>query len=593
VSHDEHDDWAQAQMKTNTQFVSFALAVSLVACGQLNHAGGDDEYGDPVEQTPDDFNVPDWPDARIRLANYEPYAGDQPNELNGVIVDEELAATAPEEREYAAFSPSTPPQPDHQTGKCVYCGWPSKPWMKGIPEIPYWTWNAQHAPTANGAWATAKSDWGGQQGDLRSGLVGNYGVYMPSTASTGNSVLYCPDEHPRPPICSNLWMQVGHPLIAGRYNLYGLACSTARLGIFDDEDPNDDCMRHYDVGISLAAPGYPTVWGVGSYAQCLALGETYRPEIGLLTQHTRNGLTWLNLREMHDLLNFLADTAEPAEILLEAIPWWDYAASQWNYVNIDDTPWRHSEWSKTGECSFPSAISIAHSQPTDISIPPCHPVTRHPCPETHTAVLPPFNQAWMLASCADNESYSEEVVGFCGLPYFDWVANEAALMPDGSIDPIVQFDLANNGYHRGFNLRLDAMPDELIEEWSQSVLFVPTDDGVRLDLPRVAAGDQVAAARYATGLALLAEFGLKPGDRIVSIDHDIDLRDASATPMDALLLVLDRWSTAQEDGQPTMTSLWIERDDGWVLPTYLFPVYRPLPPDPTVADDGTDDTTSG
>jgi hypothetical protein len=581
-------------------FSPFVFLLVLSACGQLNHAGGDDEYGDPVDQTPDDFNVAEWVDAHIRLLGIDPYVGDQPNVLNGPIVDEELAATPPAEREYVAFTPSTPPQPDHQTGKCIYCGWPSKPHMKGIGEVPYWQWTATHDFPANIAYERSKSDFGHQQGDLRSGLIGVFGMYAPSVAFGSLVPLFCPDEYPRPPICTSLWLQIGHPYIGGRYNVYGLPCSMAidESLLADGEDPlggsqSQDCFDHVEgVGVNPAAPNVPPAADMITPEICLANGQTYRPEIAALTSFGRNGFTILNLREAKWLINTVGDLTEPAEELLEALPWWDYGQEQWDYFHYEDATWRWSETSVTGECSFGAALTMLGG-PTE-TIDECVLHQSAACPATHKAVFPPFNAFEMLTECTQAMGdYVAQVPGFCALPYFDWVANEAALMPDGSIDPIVQFDLANNGYHRGFNLRLDAMPDELIEEWSQSVLFVPTDDGVRLDLPRVAAGDQVAAARYATGLALLAEFGLKPGDRIVSIDHDIDLRDTSATPMDALLLVLDRWSTAQEDGQPTMTSLWIERDDGWVLPTYLFPVYRPLPPDPTVADDGTDDTTSG
>lgn len=577
------------------------VAVALAACGtQLNSGGGDDDFGEPVDNTPDDYNAPEWVNAHELLVDVEPYLADQPSAINNTIVDPELAATPPIEREYAAFAPFTPPQPDHQTGKCVYCGWPSKPFMKGLPEFPYATW--QNAGGAYQPFDASADDFGHQQGDLRTGLIGNFTIHTP-TLQDGVTVDFCGDQHPRAPICTPLVAQIGHPFIAGRYNDYGLACSLqdtyAHL-------PGEECSRHYILGVNQVAPGYPIAMGIGepglgddtpydgANSLCIAMGETYRPEIGVLTAGQRGGSTYLNIREFGDLVSFVQVTLSPVTELLEAIPWWDYTNEQWDYVtDLDEAAWRWSEWSTTGECGFKAGIRYLFNAGDNT----CVGRTWSACPVTHFAVLPPFlgeGDGEGLKWECEASGVNQEVTGFCGLPFFDWTpGNENA---SGSIK---KMDIST-GYHRGYQLDFSKMDSALLTDWGNALALTPTEDGLRVELPVLRPNDPESVRLHAIGEDLLAMFDLQSGDRIVSIDSDIDLRHDDLDILGTLYILEGRWSGARPRAGvigPQVVSFMVERDDGWVLPTYTFPVFVPTSetPEDTTSDssDSTGTTSEG
>ena len=545
-------------------FISF-----LVTAGcNLSGPGGDDEWGEPVDQTPDNKDVPEFEDAHQihQVLGTAPYQLDA--ELGALSDTDEknMWMLTPAEREYAAFGPSTPPQPDH-TLDCVMCGWPAKPWIKGLPEFP--TTDEDLGPLASKVYEWSAEGWGHQQGDLRSGLIGNYNLHYPSIDWEGPEI--CPDTHPRAPICTPFFGQLGHPFIAGRYTDYGVPCvdptiSAAALGFGRDFDYCDFLTF---AGESEVAPMYDFSVSHTQISECQFNGPTYRIEVALLGALERNNSTWANLESLGQLLSYFDEITDALGTLADLVPLQAFIGDEWNYwYNWDKATFNWSAWSSTGTCAF--GATLTHQVDDDY-------VTTSGCPIGHTAVMPSF----------DLDDAPATVQGFCGMHYYDWMAGEAALGDDavepGPAKPIYPFG-AGQGYKRAFNINYMAIDNALLDRWSAGVVLRPSPEGVVVDVSTVVdavdPATSVVTHPHQDGLDLLASLGLEPGDVLQAVS-DIDLRD-NVDPFDAfgraMKHVLKKGSTGQYN--PDITALWVLRDGHLVLPTYLFHVLPELPSNP-------------
>lgn len=478
-----------ASLLTITAILSSACLV------QGTPGSGDDEAGIPE----DPYDQPGWQPASQRLVGQLPY----PGYLN-----------PPSELEYAPLAPSVLNKPELGD----WASLPPKPWIPGIADVyeepakgdpTYWeipSIGSQPQPTVNPTEAT------------RSGLVGNFGFW---------AQLDVPETHPRPPI---VWMNVlayiGHPLFAGRYNTYGLPCSSHDNPLqnslifqgWDTVGPHADCWRHIVfTGVAPVSFDFPFQNDIAQFnawlnsataSRCLDNGGEYKAvEVvdgaivggAVLSAPSRNGLVWLNWDEVESIqqwINVELGVGELGVLVDELL------AGGFNYWPTDPD-YRYSRWSTTGECAFEVRLSVA---PSTTPIFNCIWKTNRACPKGMVPILPAFDADGMLGACYESGQVST-VGGYCSYPHYE-VPPGAAFQPNGDLD-IAPYE--PNGYGVGIpnSYAVSLSPSSLaaLSRAATDIETFETDDGLYLD------------AMTPNGERSLAQFGLEVDDAVVSLGY--------------------------------------------------------------------------
>lgn len=415
-------------------------------------------------------------------------------------------------------------------------GWPGKPHWRGLPTVMHWIQNFNpmaghhptyvwHDPNLSGAvdgWDDPDDGWTlhnrnaqhpwlpEHTHDFRSGLIGNFALWIGGV----------PSMHPRPPIVTASFIDVlnpdlptiiGHPFYEGRYNAFGVPCSTT--------PPNDSSWSHVwsDVitsqfkystdadcqawvewyGVQAAHPNYPMInssddvmMGIAQDgAQCLDNGGVYKVSEAALTAVNRNGLIWINWGEFwEDFVLWIQTNHPEVHALIVAL---DYLQGAGWESWPTDPPYPYNNWSVTGVCSHPVTLRIYENGTVRTSV---------PCPDGMVAELPEIDDVIELDEIFDYE----EVHGYCTIPH---QLEVPPVLADATPIDVITTARKGHGFDGAKYVDLTRIDQPMLEAWATAVTFTEGPTGIQ-----VTATNQL-------GRDLLTAFSIPEGSRITGLNR--------------------------------------------------------------------------
>jgi hypothetical protein len=440
--------------------------------------------------------------------------------------------------------------------------WPGKPWWVGLPLVelepldlvnahPMYTREAIDEMT-NQPTVIVAGD-----GDIRSGLIGNFAIWPFSILPTSGL---------RPPIVTGTFLDLltaiedpdtptilGDPFNTGRYNAYGQPCSSSSYipdwfhSMIEDHvgsQPNAlECAamvtwQHAEpLGEEFPFPdsedpSYDGTVRAAGATRCLDNGGQYLPGLAAVTMADRNGLLWLNWDELDQVKLWVAANTVGNDLLATILVAFDFFESKGESLYWPLNPaWPWSRWSYTGICAHPAELRLADND-TKIK-------TWLGCPRGMVPVMPEV----VDPPQQPDPNWKHE--GFCTFPY---------QMPpsDGAAGPTLFPELKIGKPGHGFDGAIYVAPlsRETALRWVKSIKAIPTPDGLEIH----AVND--------LGRALLHTVSLPDGALLRSMHGERLERD----PL-AVILQIDRQLAAGR-----LVLLWFESPDRRrVIPRYFVP----------------------
>lgn len=498
-----------------------AILSTLAACSvsQSDDTEAGETEGKPNQGPPEVESPPEW------------YCKDRlfPNQFvtTTATLDDEPGPTSTKDLERCPYVPSSHPTEGGWTGKPYWRGIADVVlvWLEGIGEgpldadeqHPVWSW---HDPNEDGVVPHLANEE-----DYRSGLIGNFAIWI-----DGGGV---PSKGNRPPIVTasfadvtgSLPTMIGNPFLAGRYNVYGLPCSTATAGnlwtAYSDEFQNNenvDCMANVMFeGADEAHELYPHSPGdpddrALDVAVCLDNGGEYDPALAALTSGERDGMVYLNWDELALVQQYVVQELSKHPGWEEITVFMDFLENlgyEWNYWPSDpDYP--YSRFSSTGICGHPAELRAVVVNDDLVEF-----RTQIGCPTGMRAVFPDFP----LPLIEDIEAHGWSLEGYCTYSY--------AVAPPPNVGitvvPQITVGLAGNGFDGARYVEVTDLPRDVLDSWMSSFTTTQAEDGI------------VITAATFDGRDLLTALDIPDGSTMLAVDHLLLGADGDGEPMTEML----------------------------------------------------------